>query len=193
MLHDASVPETSRTVSTAPGLRLTPVPSAEWDENTRSVLLRYLRRPELYLSGGPEAPPMPVVLELFANHLPLGDSFMGFTGMLAGADAELDAVHRELLILGVAWRTRSGYEWAQHARAAVEAGLTPEKVEAVPQWSASQAWTPTERALLAAVDDMVDRFAVSDATWGTSPPSSTRPNCWRCSSWSVAISVLPRS
>jgi 4-carboxymuconolactone decarboxylase len=50
--------------------RLTPLPYAEWDEETRATLLQYLRRPEIYLSGAPDAPPMPIVLEMFAHHLP---------------------------------------------------------------------------------------------------------------------------
>ena len=144
--------------------RLALVPFAEWDDDARTVLLAHLRRPELYLSGAPDAPPMPAVLEMFAHHLPLGDSWMHFTGMLAGADSLLDPVDRELLILRVAWRTRSGYEWAQHARMGVDAGLTTAQVDAVPHWQTSDGWTPRQRSLLTATDDVIDRFAVGDET-----------------------------
>jgi 4-carboxymuconolactone decarboxylase len=144
--------------------RLAPVPFAQWDDETRAVLLQHLRRPELYLSGAPDAPPMPPVLEMFANHLPLADSWMRFTGMLAGADSVLDPVDRELLILRVAWRTRSGYEWAQHARMGVDAGLTTEQVDAVPCWQTSAAWTAKERSLLRATDDVIERSVVSEET-----------------------------
>ena len=51
--------------------RLDPVPFAEWDEETRTTLLPFLRRPERYLSGATDAPPMPIVLEMFAHHLAL--------------------------------------------------------------------------------------------------------------------------
>ncbi len=70
--------------------RLPPVPFATWDERTREVLLSYLRRPELYLSGKPDAPPMPIVLELFAHHLALSDTWLAFSDMLASGDAKLD-------------------------------------------------------------------------------------------------------
>ena len=53
-----------------------------------------------------------------------GAAFMAFTEMLAGPDAKLSTRHRELLILRVAWRTHSGYEWAQHSRMGADAGLT---------------------------------------------------------------------
>ena len=69
--------------------RLAPVPFAEWDEETRTTLLSHLRRPERYLSGAPDAPPMPIVLELFAHHLPLSDAWLPFTDMLAGDDSKL--------------------------------------------------------------------------------------------------------
>jgi 4-carboxymuconolactone decarboxylase len=146
--------------------RLAPLPFAEWDDNTRTVLLQYLRRPELYLSGAPDAPPMPVVLEILARHVPLSDSWLPFTEMLAGGEATLSAEHRELLILRVAWRTRSGYEWAQHSRMGADAGLTRPKFDAIPQGPPAAVWTPLERTLLTAVDEMVDEHCVSDETWG---------------------------
>ena len=132
--------------------RLAPVPFAEWDEQTRTTLLRFLRLPEIYLSGAPDAPPMPIVLEMFAHHLPLSASWLPFTQMLAGPDAKLSARHRELLILRVAWRTRSGYEWAQHSRMGADAGVTASQIDAMTEGPAAAVWTPLERTLLTAVD-----------------------------------------
>jgi alkylhydroperoxidase family enzyme len=146
-------------------LRLAPRPFAEWDDDARSSLLPFLRRPELYLSGAPDAPPMPVVLELFANHLPLSRSWLPFTEMLASDQSTLDPVHRELAILRVSYRTRSGYEWRQHHRMGGDAGLTVEQLDAVPTGPAAEVWEPLERALLQAVDEMIDQFAISAATW----------------------------
>ncbi len=145
--------------------RLAPVPFADWDDETRSTLLAFLRRPERYLSGAPDAPPMPIVLEMFAHHLPLSASWLPFTEMLAGEDARLSAPVRELLVLRVAWRTQSGYEWAQHARMGRDAGLGAPQIDAVPEGPGAAVWTPVERALLTAVDEIVDDHAVGDATW----------------------------
>jgi len=162
--HGAGVPECA--VMTAQGdTRLAPVPFAAWDEQTRATLLAHLRRPELYLSGAPDAPPMPVVLELFANHVGLSDTFMTFTDTLADAQARLEPKIRELLILRVAWRTRSGYEWNQHSRVAREEGLTDAQLRAVQEGPADLVWTPAERALLTAADEMIDDFAVGEETW----------------------------
>jgi 4-carboxymuconolactone decarboxylase len=151
---------------TAPGEpRLEPIPFAEWDETTRATLLRFLRRPEVYLSGALDAPPMPIVLEMFAHHLALSVSWLPFTEMLASDDAMLRPEHRELLILRVAWRTRSGYEWNQHSRMGADAGLTPAQTEAIAEGPSAEVWTPVERALLAAVDEIVDDHVIGDATW----------------------------
>jgi 4-carboxymuconolactone decarboxylase len=145
--------------------RLAPVPFAEWDDETRTTLLAFLRRPERYLSGAPDAPPMPIVLEMFAHHLPLSASWLPFTEMLASDDALLPAAQRELLILRVAWRTRSGYEWSQHSRMGGDAGLTEQQIQAVTIGPAADVWTPLERTLLSTVDDIIDEHAVGDATW----------------------------
>ena len=148
-------------------LRLTPVPFDEWDTETRATLLSYLRRPDLYLSGQPDAPPMPVVMELFAQHVPLSRSFLEFMDVLAGAHATLNPALRELAVLRVAWRTRSGYEWGQHARMAAEAGLGSVQIEAVPIGPAAPLWSELERAVLSAADEMAERFVVDEATWRT--------------------------
>ncbi len=138
------------------------------------MLLPYLRRPELYLSGAPDAPPMPIVLELFAHHLPLSSAWLPFTAMLAGGEATLRPEHRELLVLRVAWRTHSGYEWTQHLRSGRESGLTDAQIDAIPEGPTAAVWTPLERALLAAVDEMTDGFAVSEETWRTLAASFDR-------------------
>ena len=145
--------------------RLAPVPYAEWDDRTRATLLSHLRRPELYLSGAPDAPPMPVVFELFAHHLALSETFLAFTDVMAGDQSQLEPRVRELAILRVAWRTGSGYEWIQHRRMGGDEGLTDSQLAAVSDGLASAVWTPVERAVLGAADEMIDHFAVSDETW----------------------------
>jgi 4-carboxymuconolactone decarboxylase len=154
-------------MTSSPPPRLSPVPFAQWDDHTRDVLLPHLRRPELYLSGAPDAPPMPVVMELFAHHLPLSETWLAFSDMLASERSTLDPRLRELLIVRVAWRTQSGYEWGQHTRMGRDEGLTDEQLRAVTEGPGAAVWTPLERALLMAVDEIIDGFGVNDATWDT--------------------------
>jgi 4-carboxymuconolactone decarboxylase len=150
---------------TESGSRLTPLQADEWSDEAKEVLLGYLRRPELYLSGKPDAPPMPQALGLFAHHVDLGAAWMSFTDFLAGERSTLDPALRELAILRVAWRTGSAYEWKQHTRIALGTGLTTSQLHAFPEGPDAEVWTPFERSVLEAVDQIVDTSRVEDATW----------------------------
>jgi alkylhydroperoxidase family enzyme len=90
---------------------------------------------------------------------------MTFTEFLAGERSTLDPALRELAILRVAWRTESDYEWKQHTRIGLGTGLTTEQLHALPDGPAAAVWTPLERSVLEAVDQIVDTARVDDATW----------------------------
>ncbi len=145
--------------------RLTPLPFEEWDEEAKTILLPHLRRPELYLSGRPDAAPMPKVLGLFARHLPLTETWLAFSESFGGDQSILDPAVRELAVLRVAWRTRSDYVWYQHIRIGSHAGLTTEQLHAVAAGPDSEVWTPVERAIVAAADEIVDSARIGDGTW----------------------------
>src|SRR5207249_9576 len=108
--------------------------------------------------------PMPAALGHYALYPRLGEAWLSFSEVLV-KDPLLDPRHREVLVLRVAWRTRSAYEWYQHVRIAQQCGLTPQHVQAAMEGPTAASWTPVERALVAAVDEMIDRSVVSDATW----------------------------
>ncbi len=76
----------------------------------------------------------------------------------------LDSRLRELLIMRIGWTTGSVFEWAQHWRIAVDAGVPGEDILAVRHLDAERL---TERDLdaLAAVDDVVTQGEVTRATW----------------------------
>jgi 4-carboxymuconolactone decarboxylase len=146
----------------ATGGGLTPLPFEQWSESARTVLPRYLGRPELYLSG---AAAMPQALGLFAHHVELGAAWLAFSELLAGDRATVDARLRELAILRVAWRTGSNYEWMQHVRIGRHAGLTTEQLHALPDGPVASLWTPLERSVLEAVDQVVEAFRIDTKTW----------------------------
>src|SRR5512145_2383958 len=72
---------------------------------------------------------------------------------------------RELMVLRVAWRTRSSYEWVQHTRMAERWSVTPEDIEAIARDARCPAWTALEIDLIAATDQLLDRHRVDDETW----------------------------
>ncbi len=95
---------------------------------------------------------------LFRRWLPLA------TGLLRG---DLAAPDRELIVLRTAWRCDAWYEWCQHVALAKRAGLRPADIAQVPAGPADPGWTPRQRLLLAATDELHDRRVVSDGTWDT--------------------------
>lgn len=70
---------------------------------------------------------------------------------------------REMLILRVALRNGSDYEWTQHRRMAEAAGVPAPQIRALKDWSASGEFSAAERAALALADEFHEG-AVSDAT-----------------------------
>ncbi len=77
----------------------------------------------------------------------------------------LTARQRELLILRVAQGRGSKYEWAQHVYQAGVAGMTPDEVARVAVGPDADGWSPLDRALLAATDELLGDAKVADDTW----------------------------
>ncbi|MFF0492043.1 carboxymuconolactone decarboxylase family protein [Nocardia sp. NPDC004068] len=144
--------------------RLTPLAAEHWDERARESLRGKVSLADRYLSGAPDAPRMPNVLGVLGHHAELAGAWLSYNGALLERSA-LDPRHRELVILRVAWRTRSAYEWAQHALIGSRAGLTDERIEAVAHGPDAPVWSPLERVLLTAVDQLLDRHGLDDGTW----------------------------
>jgi alkylhydroperoxidase family enzyme len=103
------------------------------------------------------------VLGTLVHHPRLAGAFLAYNTVLLRSPA-LEPRHRELMVLRVAWRTGAPYEWLQHVRLSQRHGVTAEEVEAV-AGAAPGGWSPLEADLLAATDQLIDRYRVDDATW----------------------------
>lgn len=106
----------------------------------------------------------PRVFTTLARHRRLFRRWLSFSAALL-LRGDLPAADRELVILRVAWRCGSWYEWAQHATLAGRAGLDAATVERVPAGPADPGWSPRQRLLLSATDEMHDHRVVTDGTW----------------------------
>jgi 4-carboxymuconolactone decarboxylase len=144
-------------VSVSPGPRLPPLPPERWDDDDVVTALR------VGLGGAPPHP-MPNVLATMLHHPRLAAPFLAYNSVLLRKPA-IEARLRELMILRVAWRTGSTYEWLQHVRLAQRYGLTPDEIAAVGTRVSAGDWTPLEADLLAATDQLLDAYCVDDATW----------------------------
>lgn len=73
----------------------------------------------------------------------------------------------ELVILRVAHLRACRYELEHHVRLSRRAGVSEEDRDRVAAGPRAEGWSPRERALLRAVDEMHERRDVSDDTWST--------------------------
>jgi AhpD family alkylhydroperoxidase len=71
----------------------------------------------------------------------------------------------ELVILRVAHLRNCAYEMDHHVRLGKRAGVTRELVEQLKVGPTAPEWNAKDRALLAAVDELVSAKDLSDATW----------------------------
>jgi 4-carboxymuconolactone decarboxylase len=145
--------------------RLVPLTAAAMPEDDRELLRGRLATADRYLTGDPDAPPMPGILGLLGHHPRLGANWLALSGGILD-DPVLDPRERELLILRVAWRTQCRYEWSQHVVMGRRAGLSEEEVAAIAGRPDVHRWAVRDRDLLGAVDQMIDHHRVEDATWG---------------------------
>ncbi|MGB6058369.1 MAG: carboxymuconolactone decarboxylase family protein [Microthrixaceae bacterium] len=105
-----------------------------------------------------------------ANHPKLMRPWLRFGGQLLQRSALSDR-ERELVILRVAMRCGSEYEWGQHVGIARDAGLRNDEIERVGaledevQSGSTGPWTATEAALIRAADELLGDHVLSDQTW----------------------------
>jgi 4-carboxymuconolactone decarboxylase len=145
-------------VSASPDPRLPPLPPERWDDEDVVTALRTG-------FGGVPPGPMPNVLATMLHHPRLAGPFLAYNSVLLRKPT-IEARHRELMILRVAWRTGSNYEWLQHVRLGQRYGVTADEVAAIAAGASTGDWTPLEADLLAATDQLLDAYRIDDATWG---------------------------
>ena len=85
-------------------------------------------------------------------------------GML-GPDRQLDPQLRELAILRTGIVGDSRFEYSQHMKVARTANIPEDKLAAIKGWTTSGLFSPAERAVMAATDELLARNLVEDATF----------------------------
>jgi alkylhydroperoxidase family enzyme len=137
-----------------------------WDDDARAALQAGFGKEatERFLSPGPDAARLPNALTTLMHHSGLAGPFLAYNRVLLFTPALAPRL-RELMVLRVAWRTRSTYEWVQHVRLAQACGVTEAEIDAIARGGGDATWTPLEADLLAATDELIDGFRIDDATW----------------------------
>ena len=111
--------------------RMGPLPESDWDDLLRGVL-----------SAAPGGQERPVnVFTTLARHPKLFRDWIRLGGRLLGGSS-FSARERELAILRTAHNCGSEYEWAQHVKIGLEAGLDRDEIEAVGRGHAARGTVP---------------------------------------------------
>lgn len=145
-------------------LRVAPLPPEQWSPATRAQLEGTVRR-VAGLVEGEQAPAKPLpILTVVARHPTLLGPMIEFTGTIATRGV-LSRRDSELLALRTAWNCRSAFEWGHHVLYARAAGLGDAEIARVAAREVDPGWSPRERALLGAADELHASQRISDATW----------------------------
>ena len=90
--------------------------------------------------------------------------FNTWGGYILSRRNDLPAREREIVILRTGFLCKSGYEFTQHTRIGLQAGLTDDEIGRI-KTGAEAGWSPADAALIRACDELhADQF-ITDPTW----------------------------
>jgi alkylhydroperoxidase family enzyme len=111
------------------------------------------------IGGGP-----PGVFTTLARHPGVFRPWLRFAAALT-SKGKLRRRDAELLILRVAHNCRSEYEWRQHERLALAAGLDTREIERVREGPQADGWSEHQALLIRAADELHGQRAISAELW----------------------------
>lgn len=135
--------------------RIAPLEEADWTPAQRAIL-------------GPlkDSGRLLNIFRTLGHHPVLFQRFAGFGAYILNRST-LPARDREILILRIGWLCRAPYEWTQHARIGLSVGLSAEELHRIAQGADAKGWSPRDRTLLNAVDEIYANAMLSNQTWNT--------------------------
>ncbi|MFA5884170.1 MAG: SDR family oxidoreductase [Acidimicrobiia bacterium] len=151
-------------------VRLAGLDASDWNEEVRSVLEAALANVQRTIGdgdgdggGAPAGDPLPT-LSLIAHQHQLLAPFLGWSAALA-LTGRLPRADAELVALRTAWICRSLFEWREHRNWGRAGGLTDAQIDAIADGPDAPGWTPRQRALLRAADELHAAATILPATW----------------------------
>jgi 4-carboxymuconolactone decarboxylase len=133
-------------------------PKDEWTDETREVYA-FWGEPNAWDEGSKTN-----IINVMGAHPPLGKVF-NIWGKHFLMNNTLNTRQLEIVILRVAWRVKSAYEWHNHVGYGMNAGLTLDDIAAIRDFPEGGNWNEEEIAIMNAINELMDQNNVSDATW----------------------------
>jgi alkylhydroperoxidase family enzyme len=144
-------------LSSAP-IRIGPLAPEEWTDEARDVFA-YWEGPAAR-EGGSKSNTMMAL----ANHPRLALAQLDF-GKYILLHSTLTPKEKELVVLRVAWRFGSHYQWAHHVHAGRLMGMTDAEFAALEREGPQALWSEAEQAFIDGIDQLCAAGRIDDATW----------------------------
>ena len=139
--------------------RISPARAEDWSEPVRQVLAGTTPA-----ADDPEGKGPPNILYTIAHHPSLLPPFLAFSAALAMRGV-LPRRDSELLALRASLNCRSAFEWGHHVEYGLAEGLSQAEIDRIVEGPGHSDWSPRDRLLLGAVDQLHTRQTLSDATF----------------------------
>ncbi len=104
------------------------------------------------------------VLRTFGHHPALANAFSPLNIHLLSSNT-LPVKLRQIAIMRTAWLTRAVYMWSSHLQTSVSCGLSPEMYGPIQRGPDDPYFTPFERVVMLATEELVNDRKVGDANW----------------------------
>lgn len=138
--------------------RINHVPREEWTDDTREVFA-FWGEPNAWEEGSKTN-----IINVMGNHPELGKAYNIWGKHLLMGNT-LSSRILEIIILRVAVKAKSAYEWHNHVGYGMNAGLSLEEIEAIRDYPEGGKWSEVEKAVLDAVEELTTGGNLSDQTW----------------------------
>ncbi|AMO70604.1 carboxymuconolactone decarboxylase family protein [Sphingorhabdus sp. M41] len=138
--------------------RINHVPREEWTDDTREVFA-FWGEPNAWEEGSKTN-----IMNVMGNHPDLGKAYNIWGKHLLMGNT-LSSRILEIIILRVAVKAKSAYEWHNHVGYGMNAGLSLEEIEAIRDYPEGGEWSEVEKAVLDAVEELTSGGNLSDRTW----------------------------
>lgn len=105
------------------------------------------------------------IFRVLLNHPKLAGELNSTIISLVSGEKEISDRLREIIIMRVSWKAYCDYEWSQHWLASLFFGLTEQDLLSIRDWQGAACFTPIEKTVLLAVDELLEHHRIPDAVW----------------------------
>lgn len=139
--------------------RIAPLKPEQLGDEAKAIVTRIRQA-----AGAPSTGDVPEYVATFLKHPSLYEKHVALGTELLG-NASLRIRDRELAVLRTGWLLGAPYEWGEHVAIGKRAGLTSAEIERIVEGSRAAGWSPQDRAILQAAEELREEAMISGSTW----------------------------